>query len=268
MMIDSESKQPMAIDSVIHTNVQSIDRVLRAGLPLLLVFWQPNSPQSAELDPVLNQLAQRYTGKALIAKIDAEAEPDLVKRYTIRLLPSLVAVSKQAKTEATLSGRIPDQAVNEWLAYLVDGGTRPAQASGPGVPTATGQPLPANGTHYQSADQPATARDKTVAPQTITDANFEQIIKSKVPVLVDFWAEWCGPCRMVAPSVEQLAQEFAGRAVVGKLNVDHNPNTARRYNIMSIPALYIFREGQVIDQIVGAQPLPVLRQRLARAVGA
>jgi thioredoxin 1 len=268
MMIDSESKQPMAIDSVIHTNVQSIDRVLRAGLPLLLVFWQPNSPQSAELDPVLNQLAQRYTGKALIAKIDAEAEPDLVKRYTIRLLPSIVAVSKQAKTEATLSGRIPDQAVNEWLAYLVDGGTRPVQASGPGVPTATGQPLPANGTHYQSADQPATARDKTVAPQTITDANFEQVIKSKVPVLVDFWAEWCGPCRMVAPSVEQLAQEFAGRAVVGKLNVDHNPNTARRYNIMSIPALYIFREGQVIDQIVGAQPLPVLRQRLARAVGA
>jgi thioredoxin 1 len=107
----------------------------------------------------------------------------------------------------------------------------------------------------------------TAAPQTITDANFDQTINSKVPVLVDFWAEWCGPCRMVAPSVEQLAQEFAGRAVVGKLNVDHNPATARRYNIMSIPALYIFKEGKVIDQIVGAQPLPVLRQRLARAVG-
>jgi thioredoxin 1 len=266
-MSDTESNQPMAINSVIHTNVQSIDRVLAAGLPVLLVFWQRNSPQSTELDPVLNQLAERYAGKALIAKIDAEAESDLVKRYTIRLLPSIVAVSKQGSTEATFSGRVSDQAVNDWLAYLVDGGTRPALASGPGIPTATGQPLPANGTHYQSADQPATARDKTVAPQTITDANFEQVIKSKVPVLVDFWAEWCGPCRMVAPSVEQLAQEFAGRAVVGKLNVDHNPNTARRYNIMSIPALYIFKEGQVIDQIVGAQPLPVLRQRLARAVG-
>jgi thioredoxin 1 len=127
--------------------------------------------------------------------------------------------------------------------------------------------LPVNGTHQHNADQPANDRHATVVPQTITDANFDQLIHSKVPVLVDFWAEWCGPCRMIAPSVEQLAQEFAGRAIVGKLNVDHNPHSARRYNIMSIPALYIFKEGQVIDRIIGAQPLPVLRQRLARAVG-
>ena len=258
----------MPINSVLHTNVQSIDRVLRAGLPLLLVFWQRNSPQSSELDPVLNQLAERFAGRALIAKIDAESEAELVKRYDIRLLPSIVAIGKQNSVEATLPGRIADQAVQAWLQYLVEGGVRPAQATGPGIPASTGQPLPTNGTHYQHADQPATARGKSVAPQTITDANFEQVINSKVPVLVDFWAEWCGPCRMVGPSVEQLAQEFAGRAVVGKLNVDHNPNTARRYNIMSIPALYIFKDGQVVDRIVGAQPLPVLRQHLARAVGA
>jgi thioredoxin 1 len=255
----------MAINSVIHTNKQSIDRVLRAGPPVLLVFWHRNAPQSAELDPVLDQLAERYAGRALVAKIDADAEPDLVKRYSIRLLPSIVAI-KQGNTETVLSGRVPDKAVQEWLAFLVDGGARPAQASGPGIPTTTHQPLPTNGKNHTSADQPATTRDKNAVPQTITDANFDQVINSKVPVLVDFWAEWCGPCRMVAPSVEQLAQEFAGRAVVGKLNVDHNPNTARRYNIMSIPALYIFKEGQVIDQIVGAQPLPVLRQRLSRAV--
>jgi thioredoxin 1 len=72
---------------------------------------------------------------------------------------------------------------------------------------------------------------------------------------------------MVAPSVEQLAREFAGRAVVAKLNVDENPLTQRRYQIMSIPTLYIFKHGQVVDQIVGAQPLPVLQQRLARQVG-
>jgi thioredoxin 1 len=255
----------MAIDSVIHTNNQSIDRVLRAGPPVLLVFWHRNAAQSAELNPILDQLAERYAGRALVAKIDAEAEPDLVKRYNIRLLPSIVAI-KQGNTETILAGRVPDQAVQEWLAFLVDGGTRPAQASGSGIPATTGQPLPTNGKHHASAGQPATARDKAAAPQTITDANFDQVINSKVPVLVDFWAEWCGPCRMVAPSVEQLAQEFAGRAVVGKLNVDHNPNTARRYNIMSIPALYIFKEGKVIDQLVGAQPLPALRQRLARAV--
>jgi len=85
-------------------------------------------------------------------------------------------------------------------------------------------------------------------------------------VLVDFWAPWCGPCRMVAPSVEQLAREFAGRAVVGKLNVDDNRMTAGRYNIMSIPSLLILKRGAVVDQIVGVQPMDVLRQRLARHV--
>lgn len=97
----------------------------------------------------------------------------------------------------------------------------------------------------------------------LTDANFGEVVSSGLPVLVDFWAEWCGPCRMVAPSVEQLAREFDGRAIVGKLNVDENPMTARKYNIMSIPTLLILKNGTVVDQIVGAQPLPVLRQRLA-----
>ena len=262
----------MPINSVIHTNAQSIDRVLRAGLPLLLVFWQRTVPQSAEYDGVLDDLAARYAGRALVAKIDAEAETDLVKRYQIRLLPSIVVVNKQGNVEATLHGSVADDAVSDWLRYLVEGGARPAQSSGPGIPTATGQPLPANGKHHASADQPATVQQPssgaTTTPKTITDANFDQVINSGVPVLVDFWAEWCGPCRMVGPSVEQLAKEFAGRAVVGKLNVDHNPVTARRYQIMSIPALYIFKHGQVIDRIVGAQPLPVLRQHLARAIGA
>ena len=263
------------INSVIHTNQQSIDRVLRAGLPLLLVFWQRNSPQSAELDPVLDQLAAHYAGRALIAKIDGEAEAELVKRYNARLFPTVVAVNRQGTVEATLPGRVTNQSVRDWLAYLVEGGSKPAAASGPGIPTATGQPLPANGKHHNGAGQHATVRDPvhdtvrdvTAAPRTITDADFDRVINSNVPVLVDFWAEWCGPCRMVAPSVAQLAQEFAGRAIVGKLNVDENPNTARRYQIMSIPALYIFKRGEVVDRIIGAQPLPVLRQRLAQAIG-
>ena len=101
----------------------------------------------------------------------------------------------------------------------------------------------------------------------LTESTFdEEVAGSTEPVLVDFWAEWCGPCRMVAPAVEQLAKNFKGRAVVGKLNVDENPQTAQRYRIISIPALYIFKQGRVVDQLVGAQPAAVLQQRLAQHV--
>ena len=86
-----------------------------------------------------------------------------------------------------------------------------------------------------------------------TDQSFEQeVLKSDKPVLVDFWAVWCGPCRMIAPSVESLANEYVGKAKVGKLNVDENSSTPARYNIRGIPTLLLFKNGQVQEQLVGA----------------
>ncbi len=96
----------------------------------------------------------------------------------------------------------------------------------------------------------------------ITDANFEEVMKSEQPILVDFWAEWCGPCKMIGPVVEELAGDYEGKAIVGKVNVDENPAVAAKFGIRSIPTLLVFNGGEIVDKQVGAVPKGVLASKL------
>jgi thioredoxin 1 len=102
----------------------------------------------------------------------------------------------------------------------------------------------------------------------ISEANFEQeVTQSPTPVLVDLWAAWCGPCRIIGPVVEELAESYQGKAKVGKLNVDDHPQVAARFRVMNIPTLLFFKGGQEVDRIVGVVPKEELKRRLERVIG-
>ncbi|HEY3054418.1 MAG TPA: thioredoxin [Thermoanaerobaculia bacterium] len=108
------------------------------------------------------------------------------------------------------------------------------------------------------------AETTTTAVQQITDADFEKTVQAGKPVFIDFWAPWCGPCRIIGPIVEELAPSYQGKAVIGKVNVDDNPMIAQRFGVTSIPTLMMFKEGKLVDRAVGAMPKGELQRFIDR----
>src|SRR5262245_41214704 len=108
---------------------------------------------------------------------------------------------------------------------------------------------------------------QTAAPVHVTDATFESVVAGAgAPVLLDCWADWCGPCHALAPTIDALARDYAGRVIVGKLDVDANPATAARFEVRGIPTLLLLRDGREVDRIVGVQPKSEIARRLERAI--
>ncbi len=230
-------------DTPLNTNDHSIDRVLTAGLPVVLVIYR--GTLSPALDDALKQVAKAEAGDLLVAKLDAADNPLTAARAGGQL-PALIAY-RNGEEVARASG-IDAATLHGYAAFVLGRGPRPVTQPQSAPPRST------NGSGRRAAPS---------APVTVTDATFQRdVVESDLPVLVDLWAPWCGPCRMIAPVVEKLAREYAGRLKVAKLNVDENPQTALRFQVQGIPTLLIFRGGQVVDRIVGAAPEPQLRSRV------
>jgi thioredoxin 1 len=217
----------------ITTDDTNLARVLGQPLPVALYLYDSRTGTNRALDEAVSKAAKQYAGQVLIVRVDAASSPQALREYGNLLTPALVTLSKDggARNVKSQAGSISATEVQTHIDYLLGKGPAPKQAA------------------------PASTNGSASKPLVVTDATFErEVVKSNLPVLVDFWAPWCGPCRSIAPVVEQMAQKYAGRAKIVKVNVDDNPRIAQQFQILSIPTLMVFKNGTTFRRQVGANP--------------
>ncbi len=232
-------------DAPIIVHDQSLERVLAAPIPVMLVFWK-NEHDLTSLGGALAKLAEIEAGNLLVGWVKTIDSPNAVGRFAIRNTPYAVGV-KDGKS--ITHGALDDGAseLKAHVDYLLGRGGKP----------------PAQQERMNTANR--INGSATGIPVDVTDATFErEVLKSSTPVVVDFWAAWCGPCRQIAPVISSLAGEYAGRIKFAKVNVDQNAHFAGQYGIQGIPTLLIFKNGQMVRRLVGVRPASELRTELDR----
>jgi len=228
------------LDTPITTDDKNLDRVLAQEVPLLLIFHRGDVDRP--LEDALNKAAKKHAGDLLIVRLDVREGDGAYIKYGEPGTPALVALQAGTKHKVKSdAARIRPGDVRAHIAHLLED-----------------KPLPS---------KKANGKQAPTHPIVVDDKNFRaEVLKSKVPVLVDFWANWCQPCHMIAPHVEKLAQEYGGKLKVAKMDMDHNQVMPRRYQVSSIPTLIIFEGGQPAERITGANAV-ALRKAVQRVVG-
>jgi thioredoxin 1 len=250
-------------DTPVRTGVANLDRVLAAGRPMLLAFETPDCEPCRTLEPTLKELARDFAGRALVVVVGDTREGNLATRFRLARVPSLV-YWHDGREVARIEGAADHASIRAFLQFLVGDSPRPAPGTGPSIPLGG-----ASAPHADARSDGGNRATQDVHPVAVTDATFDaQVLQSPLPVLVDFWAPWCGPCRMVSPIVEEMGRQYAGRLRVAKVNTDENPAQASRLGIQGIPTLIFFKNGREVDRIVGAAPKPMLQSRVERVLKA
>ncbi len=232
-------------DAPIISNDQSLDRLLAVDLPVLILFWSGQDYPEA-INQAMVTLASSQAGELILAKINAHDSPHAARRFNVRQTPVLVGTKGGGEVTRAEHPRLED--LEAHAHFLLGQAARPANTTNPA------QSEQASGNVNRAAES---------RPMPVRDATFEQmVLQASVPVLVDFWAPWCGPCHAVAPVLDRLARDFAGRLRVAKVNVDENPHYAGLYGVQGIPTLLFVRNGQVVERLVGAMPENYLRAKV------
>ncbi|MEO1286764.1 MAG: thioredoxin, partial [Chloroflexota bacterium] len=201
----------------------NLKKVIQQNKPSLLILY--NGVLDKPLEDAINKEAKKNAGDLLVVRVDTSQNPDTLVRYGEPPLPALITFTDDAKVKSDAE-QIRPKDVRDHVKHLLKDKPLPTRTNKNG---AVGHPI------------------------IVTDNSFcKEVLKSDVPVLVDFWATWCGPCHQIAPHIEQIAKEYGGKIKVAKMDVDRNRVMPGRYNIQSIPTMIIFEAGQPAARIVGA----------------
>ncbi len=229
-------------DTPITTDDAGLPRVLAQPLPVALLLF--DSKVAPPLDEALTDLSGKNAGKLLVVRVDVSKNIDIHTQYNSPIVPALLTLTPgESRSVKSRAERVSASDIRAHVRHLLEDTPLPEKKS-------TGKK---NNSERRSGKP--SGKSAPAKPIEVTDRSFSrEVLKSDVPVLVDFWAPWCGPCRAIAPHIEQIARQYAGKVKVVKLNTDMNQRTAQQFGIRSIPTFMVFNGGKPVDRFVGADP--------------